>query len=86
VGQAAVAAVLRRFGPAGLAQVVVRRVQQLGDESWSVVLAGSGPLPRAVEATVLRSRTTPARLTCRASGPTSAYRYDVPDLRVTGAP
>lgn len=86
VGQAAVAAVLRRFGPAGLSQVVVRRVQQLGGESWSVVLAGSGPLPRAVEATVVRSRTDPARLTCRASGPTSAYRYDVPDLRVTGAP
>ena len=86
VGQAAVAAVLRRFGPAGLSQVVVRRVQQLGGESWSVVLAGSGPLPRAVEATVVRSRTDPARLTCRASGPTSAYRYDVLDLRVTGAP
>ena len=45
VGQAAVAAVLRRFGPAGLSQVVVRRVQQLGGESWSVILAGSGPLP-----------------------------------------
>jgi hypothetical protein len=86
VGQAAVAAVLRRFGPAGLSQVAVRRIQQQGEESWSVVLAGSGPLPRAVEATVVRSRLAPARLTCRASGPTSAYRYDVPDLRVPGAP
>jgi (2Fe-2S) ferredoxin len=86
VGQAAVAAVLRRFGPAGLSQVTVRSVRREGGESWSVLLAGSGPLPRAVEATVVRSRTAPARLTCRASGPTSAYRYDVADLRVTGAP
>ena len=86
VGQAAVAAVLRRFGPAGLSQVAVRRVQQQGEEAWSVLLVGSGPLPRAVEATVVRSRTAPARLTCRAAGPTSAHRYDVPDLRVTGAP
>ncbi len=86
VGQAAVAAVLRRFGPAGLSQVVVRHIQQQGEESWSVRLTGSGPLPRAVQATVVRGRTAPARLTCRASGPSSAYRYDVPDLRVTGAP
>ena len=86
VGQAAVAAVLRRFGPAGLSQVVVRHIEQQGEESWSVRLTGSGPLPRAVQATVVRGRTAPARLTCRASGPSSAYRYDVPDLRVTGAP
>jgi hypothetical protein len=64
----------------------VRRLHQQGEDSWSVVLDGSGPLPRAVEATVVRSRTAPARLTCRASGPTSAYRYDVPELRVMGAP
>ena len=37
-GQAAVAAVLRRFGPAGLSQVVVRHIQQQGEESWSVRL------------------------------------------------
>jgi hypothetical protein len=86
VGQAAVAAVLRRFGPAGVSQVAVRRLHQQGEDSWLVVLDGSGPLPRAVEATVVRSRTAPARLTCRASGPTSAYRYDVPELRVMGAP
>jgi hypothetical protein len=63
----------------------VRRLHQQGEDSWLVVLDGSGPLPRAVEATVVRSRTAPARLTCRASGPTSAYRYDVPELRVMGA-
>jgi hypothetical protein len=39
-----------------------------------------------MEATVLRTRTAPARLTCRATGPTSAYRYAVPDLHEVGAP
>jgi hypothetical protein len=86
VGQAAVAAVLRRFGPAALSQVGVNRLEQRGDATWLVTLSGSGPLPAAVEATVVRTSRPPARLTCRAGAPTSAYGYDVPDLRVVGAP
>jgi len=41
---------------------------------------------RVLEATVVRTRTPPARLTCRAGGPTSAYRYEVTELRGGGAP
>ena len=86
VAQVAIAAALRRFGPAALSQVGVRGVEQRGTATWLVTLAGTGPLPGALEATVVRTRTAPARLTCRAAGPTSAYRYEVPDLHEVGAP
>jgi len=86
VAQAAIAAALRRFGPAALSQVGVGGVEPRGSETWRVTLTGTGPVPRRVEATVLRTRTAPARLTCRAAGPTTAFRYEVPDLRQVGAP
>jgi (2Fe-2S) ferredoxin len=86
VAQAAIAAALRRFGPASLSQVDVVGVEPQGSETWRVILTGTGPVPPSVEATVLRTRTDPARLTCRAAGPTSAFRYQVPDLRQVGAP
>ena len=86
VAQAAIAAALRRFGPAALSQVGVSAVEPRGSAAWRVVLTGTGPVPPRVEATVLRTRTAPARLTCRAAGPTSAYRYEVPDLHEVGAP
>ncbi len=86
VAQAAIAAALRRFGPAALSQVGVSAVEPHGSAAWRVILTGTGPVPPRVEATVLRTRTAPARLTCRAAGPTSAYRYAVPDLHEVGAP
>ena len=86
VAQAAIAAALRRFGPAALSQGGVSGVEPRGSAAWRVILTGTGPVPPRVEATVLRTRTAPARLTCRAAGPTSAYRYEVPDLHEVGAP
>ena len=86
MAQAAVAAALRRFGPAALSQVAVDRLEQQGEGTWRVALTGTGPVPAVLEATVVRTRTAPARLTCRAAGPTSAYRYEVTELRVGGAP
>ena len=86
VAQAAIAAALRRFGPAALSQVGVSVVEPRGSATWQVVLTGTGPVPPRVEATVLRTRTAPARLTCRAAGPTSAYRYEVAELHEVGAP
>jgi hypothetical protein len=86
VAQAAIAAALRRYGPAALSQVGVSGVEPRGSAAWRVILTGTGPVPPRVEATVLRTRTAPARLTCRAAGSTSAYRYEVPDLHEVGAP
>ena len=79
VAQAAVAAALRRFGPAALVAGgrERRRATRVG------VLAGhphrhADPCRRGWRRRSLRTRTAPARLTCRAAGPTSAYRYDGP--------
>ena len=87
VAQAAIAAALRRFGPAALVTGgrERRRATRVGGRGGSSSPAPD-PCRRGWRRPSLRTRTAPARLTCRAAGPTSAYRYEVPDLREVGAP
>lgn len=83
--QAAVVAAHTELGPGGARDLVGQGSTQVAPDVWHVRLTGRPPLPLLVEATVTRSRQPPAKLTCRAVGEATAYRYDVTDLRVPGA-
>lgn len=82
VVQAAVSAVLARYGPAGPRDAVCTRVTRTADDAWTVELACTGPLPAAVTATVTRTRRAPALLTCQARQPSSSWEWHVPVLRL----
>ena len=82
VVQAAVTAVLERFGPAGSRDVRSTGVTKLHENTWRVSLACAGPLPRAVAATVSRSQRAPALLTCHARQPSMSWQWSVSDLQV----
>lgn len=83
--QAAIVAAHADLGPAGARDLVGRGATQVAPDVWRVRLTGRAPMPLLVEATVTRSRRPPAKLTCRAAGEATAYRYDVTDLRVPDA-
>lgn len=80
VVQAAVSAVLARYGPAGPRDATCTRVTRTADDAWVVELACTGPLPAAVSATVTRTRRAPALLTCQARQPSSSWEWHVPAL------
>ncbi|WP_392508336.1 sucrase ferredoxin [Naumannella halotolerans] len=79
--QAAVAEVLRRFGPAGREQLQVIGTVR-GQGSWSIRLQGAGPLPAEIVVEVRAERSPRAQMTCRAPGPASVLRYRVERLVV----
>lgn len=85
VVQAAVVAAHTALGPAGARDLVGKELRQEGPDLWRVRLAGRGSMPGLVDATVVRSRRPPAKLTCRAAGEATAYSYDVTDVRVADA-
>ncbi len=74
--QAAVVAALRRWRPAGLADVTPLSTAAIGPDAWTVELAGGGRLPQRLTATVTRRAGPQVPLTCR-SGPSRAYTYAV---------
>ncbi|MFI7584026.1 sucrase ferredoxin [Kocuria sp. M1N1S27] len=79
--QAAVAAALGRFGPAGRYDYTVAETVRDGDR-WRIRLAGRPPRPGLVEVE-LRSRAAPPRqLTCRGPATSSATVYEVTALRI----
>jgi (2Fe-2S) ferredoxin len=81
VVQTAVVEALRRYGPAGIRDVRGAGLQPMGHDAWTVHLAGVGAVPAVLVATVVRTRSAAARLTCRATAETSAEAYVVRDLR-----
>ncbi|MGW8489519.1 sucrase ferredoxin [Streptomyces sp. NPDC055886] len=77
--QAAVAAVLRHFGPAGRHDHAVTATVADGD-GWRVRISGRTPYARVFDVEV-RARRTPARqLTCRGPANSSALVYDVTSI------
>ncbi|ESU49897.1 hypothetical protein P376_2140 [Streptomyces sp. HCCB10043] len=74
------AAVLRRFGPAGRHDYAVTETAP-ADDGWRVRVSGRGPHARLLDVDV-RARRTPARqLTCRGPANSSAVVYDVTSIR-----
>lgn len=65
--QAAVAAVLQEYGPAGLDDAVPGRVEAMGEDGWRVEILGSDPVPARVLVDVRREALPDAALSCGAA-------------------
>lgn len=79
--QAALIDALQRFGPAGVGDAVGVLLERTGPARWTAHLAGTGPMPARMEATVVRDQRPAAHLTCRAAAPSSAAGYTVVAMR-----
>lgn len=79
--QAAVAALLRRFGPAGRHDYAVAGTFREGDH-WRIRITGRPPYPAACDVEVRVFRTSPRQLTCRGPETTPAVVYEVTSVRV----
>lgn len=79
--QVALGTVLSRHGPAALSDLSTRLVAQEGDfaaGTWTVEVTGRDPLPTRTRVVVASTRrTTPERLTCRATRETRALSWTV---------
>ncbi|MFB8101675.1 MULTISPECIES: sucrase ferredoxin [unclassified Streptomyces] len=78
--QAAVAAVLDRFGPAGRHDYAVARTLR-DEDGWQIRVTGRPPGPAAVDVEVRARRTPQNRLTCRGPATSSAVVYDAVSIR-----
>ncbi|MFJ9325726.1 sucrase ferredoxin [Streptomyces sp. NPDC101230] len=78
--QAAVAAVLGRFGPAGRHDYAVARTLR-DEDGWQIRVTGHPPGPAAVDVEVRARRTPQNRLTCRGPATSSAVVYDAVSIR-----
>ncbi|MYX16506.1 sucrase ferredoxin [Streptomyces sp. SID8374] len=78
--QAAVAAVLDRFGPAGRHDYAVARTFR-DDDGWQIRVTGRPPGPAAVDVVVRARRTPQNQLTCRGPATSSAVVYDAVSVR-----
>jgi hypothetical protein len=79
--QAAVAAVLRRFGPAGQKDYVVTETSRHGDH-WRIRLTGRPPHPVNLDVELKAHRTPAYQLTCRAPAMSSATVYEPISIRI----
>lgn len=75
--QAAVCAVLERFGPAGLDDVLVLATERTGDHEWRVRLGGDDPVPETLVATVVGKPQPPLPLSCGPAKPKPSTTYEV---------
>jgi hypothetical protein len=78
--QAAVAATLRRFGPAGRNDYVVAATFRDGDH-WRIRITGRPPHPALVDVELQAHRAPPCQLTCRGPAMSSALVYEVASIR-----
>lgn len=77
--QAAVAAVLSRFGPAARHDYTVTETLRDNDRWW-IRITGPPPRRAAFEVEVRAYRTPPCQLTCRGPATSSAFVYEVTSL------
>ena len=78
--QTAVAAALRRFGPAGRHDLRVVETSRNG-EHWRIRIMGSPPYPARIDVELSTRRGPRCRLTCRAPAMSSAVVYEVLSIR-----
>jgi hypothetical protein len=78
--QAAVAATLRRFGPAGRNDYVVAATIRDGDH-WRIRITGRPPHPAVVDVELQVHRAPPCQLTCRGPAMSSALVYELTSIR-----
>lgn len=78
--QAAVIAVLARFGPAGRNDYAIGRSVR-HDDGWRIHVIGRPPRPLALDVEVTPHHAPPEQLTCHGPAKSSAVRYDVTSIR-----
>ncbi len=78
--QAAVAAALERFGPAGRHDYTVAETLRDGDR-WRIRLTGSPPRPDRIDVELQARSAPPHQLTCRGAATSSARVYDLTSIR-----
>ncbi|WP_327121909.1 sucrase ferredoxin [Streptomyces sp. NBC_01341] len=79
--QAAVTAVLERFGPAGRHDYTVAATSRVADDRWQIHVDGSLPHPAGLQVEVHAHRTPPRRLTCHGPSTGRAVAYEVTSIR-----
>lgn len=85
--QAAIAAVLGRFGPAGrhdyqVTETLHEIAENLGDgERWRIQVTGRPPHPEQIEVELLARRSPPYQLTCLAPSEGSVMVYEPTSIR-----
>lgn len=80
--QAAVAAVLDNFGPAGRNDYQVTETMREGDH-WRIHITGRPPHPARIEVELQSSRSSPRQLTCRGPAVGSVIIYEPTSIRRT---
>ncbi|WP_223942577.1 sucrase ferredoxin [Arthrobacter sp. StoSoilB22] len=80
VQQAAIVAVLARFGPAGRHHYVVTETVRDG-ELWRVQITGRPPRPANITVDLLARRSVPSQLTCLAPSTGSVVVYEPTSVR-----
>jgi len=80
--QAAVAAVLGRFGPAGRNDYLVTETLSEGDH-WRIHITGRPPHPAHIDVELLAHRSPPCQLTCRGPAAGSVIVYEPTSIRRT---
>ncbi|MFF0190866.1 sucrase ferredoxin [Streptomyces sp. NPDC005244] len=78
--QAAVIAVLRRFGPAGRNDYTIGETVR-HDSGWHIKVTGRPPHLPELDVEVVPRLTPPRQLTCRGPADSSAVRYEVTSIR-----
>ncbi|MFJ7300981.1 sucrase ferredoxin [Streptomyces sp. NPDC099088] len=81
--QAAISAVLRRFGPAGRDDYTIAESVRHG-RGWHIRVKSRSPRTPALEVEVMPHLTPPRQLTCRGPADSSAVRYEVTSMRRLG--
>lgn len=79
--QAAVAAALGRFGPAGRNDYTVTETVRHGDH-WRILLTGRPPHPGRVDVELKARRQPPCQLTCRGPATSSTTVYETISIHV----
>ncbi len=80
--QAAVAAVIERFGPAGRHDYLVTETLREGDQ-WRIHITGKPPQPAHIDVELHARRTPLRQLTCRAPMEGSVIVYEPTSVRRT---
>ncbi|MFF4244764.1 sucrase ferredoxin [Streptomyces sp. NPDC001822] len=79
--QAAVAAVLERFGPAGRHAYSVAATSRVAADHWRIRVDGRPPHPAVLHVEVHAHRTPPRQLTCHGPSMSRAVAYEVTSIR-----
>jgi len=81
VMQAALVAAYERYRPAPARAIWAEELEMLAPDRWAVRLAAAPPLPARIDVVMVRTRQSPALLTCGAQAASSAMVFTAEQVR-----